>query len=110
MAQLASLPADAVYLSENIGCNIRSAETLGLLTDANVLAATSVADLQANILAASGPADIDQSRPRINRALDYGKYSGELSDARVTASTTIAELIALTADPSTDIRHQQFAC
>ena len=110
MAVLANLPADAYTLSENIGCNIRQAEAYGLLTDADVSAASTAAALQASVSAASVHADIVPAKARINNAISLGEMSGEFSDARVAGVTTIAGLIALTADASTDIRQQQMAC
>ena len=92
------LHADQIPLSQVVGQNVRSAGRQDLLTDAQVIAATSAADLQANITAAVCHADIEPAKRRINRAIGYGIPSGEFSAAAIQACTSVNDVIALTAN------------
>lgn len=101
MAVLAGIHADAQEHSARCGANARSAGEQSLLTDATVASADTNAGLQAAVLAASGHADVEPARYRINGAIDYMAQSGEWSDARVLSDTTITELIAQTYNDDT---------
>lgn len=88
---------DAIPHSLRIAANIRAARELTLLTDTTVAAADTNAGLQAAVTAAAAVshADLGSAPDRINDAIQYGKESGELSDANILGLTTIVGLLAL---------------
>lgn len=84
--------------SQLAGFGIRQAGIQSYLTDANVVAATTVEDLVANVEAAvvpPGSADPSQ-RQSIVRSLREAAALGDLSDARIQAATTVVGLSNLT--------------
>jgi hypothetical protein len=96
------LHADQINLNATVGENLRLAGELGLLTDANVIAATSVTDLKNNIdtNAATKHADQQGFTTMLKKALDIGKDDGTLTDAAVQAATGVTNLASLTtSDP-----------
>lgn len=92
------LHSDQINLDADVGRNILLAGELGLLTDAQVVAATGVTDLKANIAANALTKHADQQGYvfALQRALDLGKDSGVLSDAAVAAATGVSNLATLT--------------
>jgi hypothetical protein len=108
MAVLAGLHFDQQQLSkQQIGASCKGALAAyaapPFLTDVSIAAANTNAGLQAAVTAAAATRHADE-RPmadRINLGLTLGLYSGELTDARINALTTGAELVGLTyADPN----------
>jgi hypothetical protein len=96
------LHSDQEMLNRSVGENIRLAGELGMLTDANVIAATSVADLKSNIQTNALTKHADQQGYVFGllRALDLGKDDGTLTDAAVQAATGVSNLASLTlSDP-----------
>lgn len=96
------LHSDQIELNKTVGENIRLAGELGLLTDANVTGATSVADLKNSIdtNSATKHADMQGYAFGLKRALDIGKDDGTLTDAAVQAATGVTNLASLTqSDP-----------
>lgn len=93
-----ALHSDQVNLNATVGENIRLAGELGLLTDANVVAATGVTDLKNNIdtNALTKHADQQGFAFGLKRALDIGKDDGTLTDAAVAAATGVDNLASLT--------------
>ncbi len=91
------LHADQLRLSRMIGFGLREAGEVGLLTDASVAAADTVAGVRAAIDAA-GPvhAEYEPYRARSKRVVDLGAYSAELTDALILPLTTVAGLVNLT--------------
>lgn len=97
-----ALHSDQEMLNRSVGENIRLAGQVGLLTDANVIAATSVADLKSNIDTNVAGKHSDQAGYAfgLKRALDLGKDDGTLTDAAVQAATGVDNLASLTlSDP-----------
>jgi hypothetical protein len=91
------LHADQLPLSRKIGFNLREAGEVGLLTDASVAAANTVAGTRAAIrTAAPVHAEYEPYRERIVRAVDYGEASQELTDALIGPLTTVAGIVNLT--------------
>lgn len=92
------LHSDQEFLNRTVGENIRLAGELGLLTDAQVVAATGVTDLKNNIdaNAATKHSDMQAYAVALKRALDLGKDDGTLTDAAVQAATGVTNLASLT--------------
>lgn len=92
------LHSDQINLNMTVGQNIRLAGQLGLLTDANVVAAANVADLKAAIDTNLAGKHSDQQGYGwgLKRALDIGKDDGTLTDAAVAAATGVDNLASLT--------------
>lgn len=92
------LHSDQLAANADVGRNILLAGDAGLLTDANVIAATNVADLKASIdtNAATKHADARGIVFGLKRALDIGKDDGTLTDAAVAAATGVSNLASLT--------------
>ncbi len=109
MTQLAGLHADAQQLSkQQIGAACKQAVAVygyyPFLTNSSAAAADTNAGLQTAVTAATATRHADErpAAPRINLGITLGKYSGELSDARILGLTTTAGLVGLTyADSST---------
>ena len=108
MAVLAGLHADQIALSrQQIGAACKGAcnayASPAFLTDATIAAANTNAGLQTAVNTAAATMHADQ-RPmadRINLGITLGKYSTELSDARINGLTTEEELVGLTySDPN----------
>lgn len=93
-----ALHSDQINLNAEIGRNILLAGDAGLLTDANVIAATGVADLKASIDTNVAGKHTDQAGLAfaLKRALDLGKDDGTLTDAAVQAATGVSNLASLT--------------
>lgn len=94
--------SDQINISKVVGENIRLAGELGLLTDANVTAATGVTDLKASIdtNAATKHSDMQAFAVQLKKALELGRDDGTLSDAAVAAATGVTNLATLTqSDP-----------
>ena len=109
MAVLAGLHADQIALSkQQIGAackgSLAAYASNPFLDNTSIAAADTNAGLQAAVLAAAPGLHAD-ARPmarRINLGITLGKYSGELSDARILGLTTGAGLVGLTyANPNT---------
>jgi hypothetical protein len=81
-----------------VGYAIRQAGAQGYLTNAQVVAATTVQDLidDVNSAIVSPGAEADSQRNSIARALKEGGSLGDLSDARIQPCTTVTELANLT--------------
>lgn len=98
--------ADLLQLSRLCGANFRSASDNGLLSDSFIAANNTT---QAVLRTAVGNevafhAEILAQRGRLQRALDYAGDTygiGNITDALLAATTTVAGLIALTSEPST---------
>lgn len=92
------LHADQVGLDMIVGENLNLAYQTGLLTNTNVNSASTYTDLKNSIETNSLtlPSEFRGYVGRLNRAIDYGKDDGSLSDANVAAATTVAELVAFT--------------
>lgn len=97
-----SLHSDQIGLNQLIGENIKLAGRLGLLTDQNVIDATTYTDLQNSIRTNAATLHADQQGyvERLIRAIDLGKNDGTLTDANIQAATGIDNLASLTlSDP-----------
>lgn len=97
------LHSDQVNLDIMVGQNIRLAGQVGLLTDAQVIAATSITDLQNNIAsnAQTAHSDVRGYVDRLQDALQIGKDSGVLTDAAVQAATGVTNLASLSGGSGT---------
>lgn len=97
------LHSDQRGLNILVGENIKLAGQLGLLTDQNVIDATSYTDLK-NFIDTNAlglHADQQAYAERLRRAIDIGYADGTLTDANVQAATGYANLASLTlSDPS----------
>src|ERR1051326_5295118 len=103
MSQLAGLHFDQQQLSkQQIGAACKQAVAAygyyPFLTDSSVAAADTNAGLQAAVTAAAATRHADErpAAPRVNLGITLGKYSGELTDARIAPLTTTAGLVGLT--------------
>lgn len=92
------LHADQVNLNMVVGENIRLAGQVGLLTDAQVIAALNSAELQSLIAtnALTAHADVRGFVDRLQRSIDIGKADGTLTDAQIQAATGVDNLASLT--------------
>lgn len=90
------LSSDAQILDEGIGHALRQGAQTGVLTDAQVSAATTNAALRTAVAAFSGATELMPYVQQINRALLLGLYDGSCSDTNVNAATTVALLVANT--------------
>lgn len=98
--------ADSIQLSRLCGANYRSASDNGLLTDAFIAANnTNIATFDAAIGNINNVhAEILPQRPRLQRAFRYDNATqgiGDVTDANIATTSTVAALIALTQEPST---------
>jgi len=103
MAVLAGLHADQIALSRQIiGASCKQAVAAygyyPMLTNTTVASSDTNSGLQTAVTTAAATlhADNRYAAPRINLGITLGKYSGELSDARILGLTTTAGLVALT--------------
>ena len=111
MAQLAGLHVDAIYLSkQQIGgvCkgSLAAYASNPFLTDSTITSADTNAGLQTAVDTAKATlhADARYFADRIKLGITLGKYSTELSDARILNLTTGAGLVGITAaDPNVTI-------
>jgi hypothetical protein len=91
-----ALHADQHGASRMAGQALLRAKEAGLLTDANVVAATNVASLQTNITAASTHADQQPIKARLNRMLDIAFADDTLANTPLQAATTVSGAAGLT--------------
>jgi hypothetical protein len=93
-----ALHSDQINLNQVVGENIRLAGTIGLLTNQNVIDATTWTDLQNSIdtNARALHADVQNYAVPLKRALDIGHDDGTLSDAAIQAATGYDNLASLT--------------
>ena len=106
MSGLATYHQSMRVQSELVGYAIRQAGAVGFLTDAQVVAATTVQDLiddVNNAVVAAGAEPFSQ-RNSITRALTEGATLGDLSDSRIQAATSLADLVDKTWCTSSDPR------
>lgn len=103
MAQLATLHADEIALSYREGGTLRRAGSFGFLTNATVASANTNQGLQDAVTNSVVQAEFIPAKSRVNRTIEYGDASGELSDARILSLTTIEELVELTWLQSNDL-------
>lgn len=97
MAQPALLHSDQYQLDQAVGDTLQQGVQAGVITDAEVNASTTNAGLRA--LLASNYAGHADGIPLIaiaQRALDVGLVDTSMSDANVSAATTVALLTANT--------------
>lgn len=95
-------------LSALAGYGVRQAGVAGLLTDAQVAAATSAEDLVDDLDTFPGTSHIENEFTSLNAqlALKRGDALGDFSDSRIAAATTPQEVSELTtADDEADAGH-----
>lgn len=95
-------------LSALAGYGVRAAGVAGLLSDAEVAAATSAEDLVANLDSFPGTSHIENEFTSLNAqlALKRGDAIGDFSNSRIAAATTVEEVASLTfAEDEADQRH-----
>lgn len=92
------LHSDQVGINLIVGENIRLAGQVGLLTDAQVIAATTSAELQSLIStnALTAHADVRGYVDRLQESIEFGKSDGTLTDANIQAATGVDNLASLT--------------
>jgi len=90
------LHADQIPLSREAGAALRLGVEIGVITDAIVAAANTVAGLRSAISGAAVHADQKQILQRIDDAIDYLVDSSELTDAGILSLTTTEQLVDLT--------------
>jgi len=98
--------ADQIQLSRLCGATFRQASDVGLLSDSFIAANNgSIAVFRAAIGNETNlHAEILAERGRLQRAVDYAGATfgiGDITDANIATTTTVAGLIALTQEPST---------
>lgn len=92
--------SDQFYLDQAVGENIYGENQFPLITDAQIAAATNVADLKTAVDGYVGHSETEGFKPGVKRALDIGLADGSLTDSNVAAASTAATLAANTyADP-----------
>jgi len=101
MAVLAGLHADQQYLSRQQigGACLGASGNLGFyayLTNTTVASADTNTGLQVAVTASVTHADESYAKARVNRGIQLGSYSTELSDARIAPLMTTTELVGLT--------------
>lgn len=90
------LHSDQIRLSQLVGGNLRQGVGISVITDAIVAAGDTVALLRAGIAAVQVHADTKRLQETIQRAIDFGTYSSEITDALLAPLTTTDGLINLT--------------
>lgn len=108
-SQGAILHAEYDALSSLAGYGVRRAGVIGLLTNAQVVAATSAEGLEA-ILEADLPgtvhAEYAVEQIQSDRALKFGDAIGDFTDTRVQAATSVEDLAEKTnAADESDLGH-----
>lgn len=93
---MATLHADQLRLSKEIGSNLRAAGDHGLLTDTTVAAADTNQGLQDAVTNAVVHADIIPAKHRIIRAIQRGADDATLTDAAILSLTTLEGAVDLT--------------
>jgi hypothetical protein len=98
MAALTTLHADEIALSYRLGGTLRRAGAAGFsfLSATTIAAADTNQGLQDAVTNVSVHADSVSAKGRVNRSIEYGDATSELSDARILGLTDEAGLIALT--------------
>lgn len=92
---------DTIPLSTAVGTTINRAAAVGVITDAIVAAGDTVQGIKDGIRAVKVHADQERFKDEVIRALDM---DAGITDASVLSLTTVAGLVALTAEGSgTDI-------
>lgn len=102
------LHTDMHRLSDLVGYGIRRAGVDGILTNAQVLAATSADDLIVNANAMPGTVHSEYEFEAMEtvKALQFGKAIGDFTNARVVAALTTAGLVNQTnAQTDADANH-----
>lgn len=95
-------------LSSLAGYGVRAAGVAGLLSDAEVAAATSAESLVTDLDSFPGTSHIENEFTSLNAqlALKRGDALGDFSDSRIAAATTVEEVASLTtAEDEADQRH-----
>lgn len=90
------ISGDQQILDQGVGHALRQGGQTGVLTDAQVSAASTNAALQTAVATFSGATELMPYVQLINRALALGFNTGSCSDANIAASSTIAALVANT--------------
>jgi len=86
--------ADEIDSSVLMGHNISRMEVLGLLTDADVAAASTVDELRTAIETNSGSVHVDQDWSfQGDRAVVISEALGDITDAIVAAASTVQDLV-----------------
>lgn len=84
--------ADEIDSSRLAGHNIRKATDLGMLSSAQVQAATSVDDLQTDVDSAVVHAENEQDKKVVDDGLELAENLGDLNDTKVQAATSVEDL------------------
>lgn len=95
-SQGAVLHAEYEELSAIVGYGIRRAGIVGVLTNANILSATSAEDLEVIVEAGLPPtvhAEYEVEQIMTDLSLKRGDALGDFSNSRVAAADTIAGLV-----------------
>ena len=87
-----ALHYDEVDSSRLAGHQIRKATDLGMLSSAQVQAATNVADLETDIDAAVVHAENEADKKVVKDGLDLAANLGDLTDALVQSATSVEDL------------------
>jgi len=97
---MAILHADAQELNYVCGWNMRSAQTQGVITDANIAAADTVDGVRAIFIAAQGNplfnTDIQAACGRYLEAFNLGVADGTYTDGTIAPLTTADAFVDLT--------------
>lgn len=97
-------------ISQLAGYGVRRAGTIGLLTNAQVVSATSAEDLEAIVeaaLLATVHEEYSVQQLMVDRSLKFGDAIGDFTDARVAAATSVEDLAEKTAaGDESDLVHQ----
>jgi len=88
-----ALHADEIDSSKLAGHNIIKAADMGMLSSVQVAAATSVADLIADVDAAIVHADEEGEKKVVDDGLRLAENLGDLTDAIVQADATVQDLV-----------------
>lgn len=97
-SQGALLHPENEIISAIAGYGVREAGVLGLLTDAQVVAATSAEDLETILDTMPGTVHAEYEFLALNarRSLEVGDALGDFTDARIQAATTVEGVAELT--------------
>lgn len=108
-SQGAILHTEYEQLSALAGYGVRRAGVVGILTNAQVVAAATAEELEAIVQAgppATVHAEYDFEAIETDRALKFGDALGDFSDARVAAATSVEDLAEKTsAADESDLNH-----
>lgn len=92
MSGLLTYHAENQQTSALCGYGIRQSDVQLFLSDAQVVAATTAEDLVDDVEAAQVHEELESQRQSIVRAIREGATLGDLSNARVAAATSVADL------------------